>query len=58
MQDIAKLPKTLQAKYIHSVMLMADVGANLGIPHTKAMGKGLFELRLKGAEGIATLLIE
>ena len=25
----------------------------LGEPHTKAMGSGLFELRLKGAEGIA-----
>lgn len=25
----------------------------LGAPHTKAFGHGLFELRLKGAEGIA-----
>jgi phage-related protein len=25
----------------------------LGAPHTKAFGNGLFELRLKGAEGIA-----
>ena len=28
-------------------------GANLGEPHTKALGNGLFELRLKGTEGIA-----
>lgn len=28
-------------------------GANLGEPHTQAVGDGLFELRLKGAEGIA-----
>jgi phage-related protein len=32
---------------------MTTSGANLGEPHTKAMGDGLFELRLKGAEGIA-----
>lgn len=32
---------------------MKEYGANLGEPHSKAMGEGLFELRLKGAEGIA-----
>lgn len=29
------------------------VGPNLGPPHTDAFGDGLFELRLKGQEGIA-----
>ena len=28
-------------------------GPDLGMPHTRAMGNGLFELRLKAAEGIA-----
>jgi phage-related protein len=28
-------------------------GPDFGMPHTRAMGKGLFELRLKAAEGIA-----
>ena len=32
---------------------MVVLGPNLGGPHTKAFGEGLFELRLKGAEGIA-----
>jgi phage-related protein len=32
---------------------MVALGPNLGEPHTKAFGDGLFELRLKGAEGIA-----
>ncbi|WP_235319719.1 type II toxin-antitoxin system RelE/ParE family toxin [Pectobacterium fontis] len=32
---------------------MLSSGPNLGEPHTKAFGNGLFELRLKGAEGIA-----
>ena len=32
---------------------MVVFGPNFGEPHTKAFGEGLFELRLKGAEGIA-----
>ena len=28
-------------------------GPDLGMPHTRAMGSGLFELRIKAAEGIA-----
>ena len=32
---------------------MIKYGPNLGLPHTDAFGGGLFELRLKGAEGIA-----
>lgn len=32
---------------------MLEHGPNLGEPHTQAFGDGLFELRLKGAEGIA-----
>ncbi|MGE5842919.1 MAG: type II toxin-antitoxin system RelE/ParE family toxin, partial [Deltaproteobacteria bacterium] len=31
-------------------------GPDLGMPHTRAMGGGLFELRLKAAEGIARVL--
>lgn len=32
---------------------MLTFGPDLGLPHTRAMGGGLIELRLKGAEGIA-----
>jgi phage-related protein len=32
---------------------MIECGPNLGLPHTDAFGGGLFEFRLKGAEGIA-----
>jgi phage-related protein len=32
---------------------MLEHGPNLGLPHTDAFGGGLFELRLKGVEGIA-----
>jgi phage-related protein len=32
---------------------MEAFGPDLGMPHTRAMGDGLFELRIKAAEGIA-----
>jgi phage-related protein len=32
---------------------MLELGPTLGMPHTRAMGGGLFELRGKGQEGIA-----
>lgn len=51
--DILKLPRTIQAKYLRYIDLMEEFGANLGMPHTKSMGDGLFELRVKGQEGIA-----
>ncbi len=47
------LPLTLQARYISLSSRMQEIGPNLGEPHTEAFGGGLFELRLKGAEGIA-----
>ncbi|MBE0616226.1 MAG: type II toxin-antitoxin system RelE/ParE family toxin [Burkholderiales bacterium] len=51
--DIMNLPDTLAARYIVLTRRIAALGPNLGEPHTKAFGEGLFELRLKGAEGIA-----
>jgi phage-related protein len=50
---ILALPDTLAARYIVLTRRMVAVGANLGPPHTDSFGDGLFELRLKGAEGIA-----
>ena len=51
--QISALPDTLAARYIVLTRRMVALGPNLGEPHTKAFGHGLFELRLKGAEGIA-----
>lgn len=47
--EILALPDTLAARYIVFVRRMVAIGPNLGEPHTKSMGDGLFELRLKGA---------
>ena len=51
--DILALPETLAARYLVLTRRMVSIGPNLGEPHSKAFGNGLFELRLKGAEGIA-----
>ena len=51
--EILALPDTLAARYIVLTRRMIALGPNLGEPHTKAFGAGLFALRLKGAEGIA-----
>lgn len=52
-EQIMELPDTLAARYIVLTRRMIALGPNIGEPHTKAFGDGLFELRLKGAEGIA-----
>ena len=54
--DILALPADLLARYLRYADRMEVYGPDLGMPHTRAMGGGLFELRLKAAEGIARVL--
>ena len=54
--EILALPDTLAARYIVLTRRMTAVGAHLGPPHTDSFGDGLFELRLKGADGIARVI--
>jgi len=51
--DILNLPASLLARYFKTTDRMLVHGSNLGVPHTKSLGGGLFELRLKGKDGIA-----
>lgn|GEM_PF-2554054 len=51
-QAVMALPKSLQVRYVSLTGRMMEHGPNLGEPHTKPFGAGLFELRLKGAEGV------
>ena len=51
--DILALPAGLVARFLRYAERMEAHGPDLGMPHTRAMGGGLFELRLKAAEGIA-----
>lgn len=52
-REIFALPAGLLARYIHLTDRMIGFGPHLGMPHTRSIDKGLFELRLKAAEGIA-----
>ncbi len=52
-KEVLKLPKKLLARYLRMTDVMAEFGPDLGMPHTRSMGDGLFELRLKAQEGIA-----
>lgn len=49
---IMHFPVGIQARYIHLTQRILTFGPNLGMPHSRAMGRGLFELRLKSKEGI------
>jgi phage-related protein len=50
---ILSLPEGLLARYLRLTDLMLEFGSDLGLPHTKPIDKGLFELRVKSKEGIA-----
>ena len=52
-KEILDLPAGLVARFLRYAERMEIYGPDLGMPHTRAMGGGLFELRLKAAEGIA-----
>jgi phage-related protein len=51
-EDVENLPDGILASYFRLVETMEVHGANLRMPHSRAMGDGLFELRPKGREGI------
>jgi phage-related protein len=47
------MPAGFVARFLRCAERMESFGPDLGMPHTRAMGAGLFELRLKAAEGTA-----
>ncbi|MDO8724231.1 MAG: type II toxin-antitoxin system RelE/ParE family toxin [Syntrophales bacterium] len=52
-QEILAMPAGYLGWYLRYSDRMEMFGPDLGMPHTRAMGDGLFELRLKSVEGIA-----
>jgi phage-related protein len=52
-KELLSLPAGFVARFLRYAERMEVYGPDLGMPHTRAMGDGLFELRLKAAEGIA-----
>ncbi|MCL2644952.1 MAG: type II toxin-antitoxin system RelE/ParE family toxin [Betaproteobacteria bacterium] len=52
LREIESWPVDVLADYAHLVELLAEHGPNLKLPHSRAFGGGLFELRPKGRSGI------
>ena len=55
-EDIENWPTGILADYVHVLELLMEFGPNLRMPHSRAMGDGLFELRVRGREGIGRAL--
>ena len=51
-RDVWAMPAGIVADYLRLTEAMELYGADLRMPHSRAMGGGLFELRPKGPEGI------
>ena len=51
--EILAIPAGFLGRYLRYSDRMEMYGPDLGMPHMRALGDGLFELRLKAAEGIA-----
>ncbi len=54
-EEILALPAGFLGRCLRYSDRMEVFGPDLGMPHTRSLGDGLFELRLKAAEGIARL---
>lgn len=52
-EQVAAWPRSIRASFLRIAETMQEQGPNIGMPHTRAMGAGLFEVRAKGREGIA-----
>ena len=53
---IERWPIGILADYARLVELLAEFGPDLRMPHSRALGGGLFELRPRGVEGTARAL--
>lgn len=52
LNEIRQWPVKIRVNYFRITSLIEVKGPNLGLPHTRAFGNGLFEIRAKGVEGI------
>ncbi len=47
---IRKQQSQTKAKIIHQIDLLEQYGSRLGMPHSKILGSGIYELRIRGRE--------
>lgn len=50
--EIEGWPAGINASFTRIAEQMVETGPNLGLPYTRPLGDGLFEIRAKGKEGI------
>ena len=50
--EVESWPVDILADYARLLELLAEYGPNLRLPHSRALGEGLFELRPRGRSGI------
>jgi phage-related protein len=50
--QLERWPDGILASCVRIVRMMQSQGPDIGMPHTRAIGAGLFEIRAKGREGI------
>jgi hypothetical protein len=55
--EIESWPDDLLADFARMVELLMDFGPDIGMPHSRPLGSGLFELRPRGRGGIGRLFI-
>ncbi len=56
LREIEGWPAGILADYARVVELLTAFGPDLRMPHSRALGGGLFELRARGQEGIGRAL--
>ncbi|WP_232319690.1 type II toxin-antitoxin system RelE/ParE family toxin [Prosthecochloris sp. HL-130-GSB] len=52
LKEIESWPSSIKADYARLIEMLMEFGPDLRMPHSKAMGNGLFEIRPKGKDGI------
>jgi len=50
------LPKGILASFLRSLELLEEFCPSVGMPHSRRVSKGLFEVRARGREGLARAL--
>jgi phage-related protein len=54
--QVLAFPEGILANFLHIAELIEEFGPKIGMPFTRSIKSGLFEIRAKGKEGIARAL--
>ena len=54
--QVLAFPEGVLANFLHIAELIEEHGPKIGMPFTRGLGTGLFEMRARGKEGIARVI--